>query len=148
VRALCALAVAPEGRPVPSAEVARSQGIPRAFLDQILPELRRAGYVESRRGPDGGHRLLRPAWSITVADVIRVLDGPLAVVNGKRPEALGYPGPAARLQDVWIAVRASLRLVLEHTTIEAVAEDRLPEAVTALVQDPAAWRSGESATHG
>ena len=141
VRALCALAAAPDGRAVRSADVAESQGIPQAFLEQILPELRRAGFVESRRGPDGGHRLARPAWSITVADVVRVLDGPLALVHGERPEALVYPGPAARLQDVWVAVRASLRTVLEHTTIEAVVDGRLPPAVTTLSGDERAWRS-------
>jgi len=141
VRALCALAVAPEGAPVRSGEIAAEQRIPQAFLEQILPALRRAGFVESRRGPDGGHRLARPAWSITVADVVRVLDGPLALVHGERPEALEYPGPAARLQDVWVAVRASLRAVLEHTTIESVVEDRLPAAVTALSSDDRAWRS-------
>jgi Rrf2 family protein len=141
LRALCALAVAPDGATLKSADIGQSQGVPQSFLEQILTDLRRAGLVESRRGPDGGHRLARPPWSITVADVVRHMDGPLALVRGERPECLSYDGPAARLQDVWVAVRASLRLVLERTTIEAVVEGRLPEAVTALSSDDRSWRS-------
>lgn len=141
VRALCHLAVAPDGTSVKSAEIARAQGIPGTFLEQILSQLRKAGVVESRRGPDGGHRLARPAYAVTVADVVRYMDGPLALVRGERPEALAYDGPAARLPDVWVAVRAGLRLVLEHTTIEAVVEGRLPEAVTSLSSDARSWTS-------
>ena len=141
LRAVCVLAVAPEGTAVKADDIARAQHIPRTFLDGILLELRRAGIVESRRGPDGGHRLARPPYAITVADVVRVLDGPLALVHGHRPEGLAYEQPAARLQDVWVAVRAGLRAVLERTTIEQVVTDRLPEAVTSLADDSRSWTS-------
>ncbi len=141
VRAVCMLATAPEGTSVKSADIARAQAIPATFLEQILSQLRKAGVVESRRGPDGGHRLARPAYSITVADVVRHMDGPLALVRGERPEALVYDGPAARVQDVWVAVRASVRAVLERTTIEAVVQERLPDAVTSLSSDARSWTS-------
>lgn len=141
VRALCVLAAAPEGCAVKAAAVAEGQGVPQGFLEQILLELRRAGLVESRRGPDGGHRLARPPWAITLADVVRVVDGPLALVHGERPEAVAYDGAAARVQDVWVAVRAALRHVLEKTTLEQVVQDRLPEAVTAFAGDPRSWTS-------
>lgn len=141
LRALCVLAVAEEGAAVKADDIARAQSIPRTFLDAILLELRRAGVVESRRGPDGGHRLARPPYAITVADVVRVMDGPLALVHGHRPESLAYADPAARLQDVWVAVRAGLRAVLERTTIEQVVTGRLPEAVTSLATDRRSWTS-------
>ena len=141
LRALCVLAVAAEGTAVKADDIAAAQAIPRTFLDGILLELRRAGIVDSRRGPDGGHRLARPSYAITVADVVRVIDGPLALVHGHRPEVLTYADPAARLQDVWVAVRAGLRAVLERTTIEQVVTDRLPEAVTSLVTDKRSWTS-------
>lgn len=141
VRALCVLAVAPEGSAVKASAIAAAQGVPQTFLEQILLDLRRAGIVASRRGPDGGHRLARPPYAITVADVVRVIDGPLALVAGARPEALCYPEPAARVQDVWVAVRAALRSVLERTTLEQVVEGRLPEQVTALSGDPRSWTS-------
>ena len=141
LRALCVLATAPEGCAVKAGTIAEAQGVPRTFLDQILLDLRRAGIVESRRGPDGGHRLARPPYAITLADVVRVTDGPLALVHGHRPEELGYDGPAGRLQDVWVAVRAALRQVLELTTLEQVVQGRLPEQVTLLSRDPRSWTS-------
>jgi Rrf2 family protein len=141
LRALCVLATAAEGTVVKAAVIAEAQAIPRTFLDQILVDLRRAGIVESRRGPDGGHRLARPAFSVTVADVVRVMDGPLALVQGQRPEALVYAGPSAHLRDVWVAVRAALRQVLERTTLDQVVEDRLPPQVTTLSEDPRSWTS-------
>jgi Rrf2 family protein len=141
VRALCALAAAPEDTSLTSADIAAQQGIPQAFLEQILPGLRRAGLVESRRGPSGGHRLARPAWAITVADVVRVMDGPLALVRGERPEALTYSGAAEHVRDVWVAVRASLRLVLDQTTVEQLVQGRLPEVVESFRRDPRAWQS-------
>ncbi|MGH3670469.1 MAG: RrF2 family transcriptional regulator, partial [Pseudonocardiaceae bacterium] len=107
LRALCVLATAPDQCSVKADEIASAQGIPRTFLDGILIELRRAGLIESRRGPEGGHRLARPAYAISLADVIRVTDGPLALVRGQRPESHAYDGPARHLQDVWVAVRAS-----------------------------------------
>ena len=141
VRALCVLAAAPDGAVVKAAVLAEAQAIPQTFLEQILGDLRKAGIVESRRGPEGGHRLGRPAFSITLADVVRVMDGPLALVRGNRPESVAYPAPAARVQDVWVAVRAALRVVLERTTLEAVVQDRLPEQVRALSGDPRSWTS-------
>ena len=141
VRALCVLATAEAGVVVKAATIAETQAIPRTFLDQILTDLRRAGIVESRRGPDGGHRLARPPYAITVADVVRVVDGPLALVHGERPESLLYPGSAERLRDVWVAVRAALRQVLERTTLEQIVEDNLPPQVTLLSDDPRAWIS-------
>ncbi len=141
LRALCVLATAEEGIVVKAAQIAEAQAIPRTFLDQILTDLRRAGIVDSRRGPDGGHRLARPPYAITVADVVRVVDGPLALVHGGRPEAMLYTGPAEHLRDVWVAVRAALRQVLERTSLEQIVEDRLPPQVTSLSEDPRSWTS-------
>jgi Rrf2 family protein len=141
LRALCVLAAAPEQCTVKADEIAAAQGIPRTFLDGILAELRRAGLVESRRGPEGGHRLARPAYAISLADVIRVTDGPLALVRGQRPESHPYEGAARHLQEVWVAVRASLREILELTTVAQVVEGRLPDAVRAYTSQDRSWRS-------
>jgi Rrf2 family protein len=141
LRALCVLATADDGAAVKADDIAAAQHVPRTFLDVILLELRRAGIIESRRGPDGGHRLARPSYAITVADVVRVMDGPLALVHGHRPESLTYEAPAARLQDVWVAVRAALRAVLERTTIEQIVTGRLPEPVTTLAAERRSWTS-------
>ncbi len=145
VRALCVLADAwrddGTGGSVKAADIAEAQQVPRTFLDQILLELRRGGIVESVRGPQGGHRLARPPYAVTVADVVRVVDGPLALVHGHRPEEMAYTGSAARLQDVWVAVRAGLRQVLERTTLEQVVQGTLPEQVTTLSGDPRSWTS-------
>ena len=144
LRALCVLAAGyheGKGPAMKAADIAEAQDIPRTFLDSILLDLRRAGVLESRRGPDGGHRLARPPYAVTVADVVRVMDGPLALVHGHRPEALVYDGPAARLQDVWVAVRAGLRDILERTTIEQVVAGRLPPVITALNGDARSWTS-------
>ena len=141
LRALCLLAATAGDGPVKADRIAAEQGIPRTFLDQILRDLRCHGLVESRRGPDGGHRLARPPSPITAADVVRAIDGPLALVHGHRPEELAYDGPAARMQDVWVAVRAALRAVLERTTIEQIVDGRLPVAVTDLAGDPRSWTS-------
>src|ERR1700691_284737 len=108
-----------------SRAVAQDQDLPAGFLSAILNDLRRAGLVTNQRGPDGGYRLGRPADAITVADVMRVLDGPLARVRGQRPEATDYGGSAKHLQEVWIAVRANLRSVLEHVTLYDVVHGRL-----------------------
>jgi len=141
LRALCVLATAEQDVVVKAAQIAEAQAIPRTFLDQILTDLRRAGMVESRRGPDGGHKLARPPYAITVADVVRVVDGPLALVHGGRPEAMLYTGPAEHLRDVWVAVRAALRQVLERTSLEQIVEGRLPPQVTSLSEDPRSWTS-------
>ena len=101
--------------------IAEAQAIPRHFLDNILTDLRRAGIVATHRGAEGGSRLARPAKDITLADVMRAIEGPLAAVRDVRPEQLSYEGPAERLPEVWIAVRGSLRSVLEQVTVADVA---------------------------
>jgi len=125
--------------PVTAEQLAERQGIPPKFLESILLQLRRGGVVTAQRGPEGGYRLARPATEISLAEIIRVIDGPLANVRGQRPEDLGYHGSAAALQDVWIALRANERLILESVTIEDVVTGELPERVRDLVADPQAW---------
>ncbi|MCL2536228.1 MAG: Rrf2 family transcriptional regulator, partial [Nocardiaceae bacterium] len=120
--------------------LSNAQSIPPKFLEAVLADLRRGGMVSSRRGPDGGYWLTRPADEITVADVIRTLEGPLASVRGERPEDVTYEGSAESLQRVWIAVRVNLRSVLEGVTIADIAAGALPEFVAELTADPGAWR--------
>ncbi|GIG69637.1 RrF2 family transcriptional regulator [Phytomonospora endophytica] len=138
LRATVQLAVSGED-PVSAERLATAQEIPAKFLESILLQLRRGGLVTSRRGPDGGHRLALPAAEISLADVIRVVDGPLLGVRGHRPEHLGYPGAAAALQDVWIALRASEREILESVTVADVAAGELPDKVRRFTEDPKAW---------
>jgi Rrf2 family protein len=138
IRALVALA-AEGGGPVKAEALATAQDIPVNFLENILGDLRRAGIVATQRGQEGGYRLARPAAEITLADVIRPLDGPLAAVRGVRPEALSYGSPTEHLKDVWVAVRASLRAVLEVVTVADVAQGRLPRRVARLVEPEDAW---------
>jgi Rrf2 family protein len=138
VRALTELA-ARSGEPVTAEQIARAQSVPLKFLLGILGELRRAGLVRSQRGPSGGYLLDRDPGTITVADVMRAVDGPLASVQDAKPEDVTYPGPAARLQDVWIAVRASLRLVLEEVTIAHLLAGKLPASVEELTRSEDAW---------
>jgi Rrf2 family protein len=140
MRALVTLA-AQGGGPLKADALAEAQSLPVKFLENILNELRRAGVIFSQRGADGGYRLARPADQITLAQVIRRLDGPLAEVRGLRPEAATYEGPAVHLQEVWVAVRASLRNVLESVTLADVASGNLPEQVKQLTADPDAWAS-------
>lgn len=137
VRALLSLAAA--GVPQTADSLAADQGLPPRFLGAILADLRRAGVVASQRGAEGGYRLARPADQISVADVIRALDGPLAEVRGYRPELTSYTGAAEHLQQVWVAVRASLREVLEHVTLADVVAGTLSETVVRLTSDPDAW---------
>ena len=129
----------PHGELVKAEAVAEAQRIPVRFLLTILNELRRAGLVVSRRGQDGGYRLARPADEVSLADIIRAIDGPLANVAGVRPEQLRPEGSAAPLREVWISVRSSLRSVLEHVTVADVSTGRLPERVSALAEEPDAW---------
>jgi Rrf2 family protein len=140
LRAAAELAVGGE-RPVTAVQLAEAQQIPPKFLENILSQLRRSGLVRSQRGPEGGYWLARPANEIFLADVIRAIDGPLVGVRGERPEHLGYQGPAKALQDVWIALRASERYILEHVSLADVASGELPERVQVLTQDPKAWDS-------
>ena len=137
MRALLTLATCDE--PTTGQQLAEAQGLPTKFLGAILTELHRGGLVSSHRGTQGGYYLARPAAEITVADVIRVLEGPLAEVRGLRPEMTVYKGAAEHLQSVWVAVRGSLRCVLEQVTLEDVVQGRLPDSVSALTQDPDAW---------
>ena len=143
VRASVELAAAQDGddpaRPVKAETLARAQDIPVKFLENILQGLRQAGIVESRRGPEGGHLLARPAADIALADVIRAIDGPLAGVGGRRPEELEFKGTAEPLREVWIAVRASVRRVLEEVSLADVASGTVPSRVTELTADPGAW---------
>ena len=137
LRAMAELAAADGPRTVE--QLSGAQGIPNKYLESILGELRRGGLLRSQRGPDGGYRLARPASEVSIADVIRALDGELANVRGSRPENLSYVGAAAPLQKVWIALRASERVILEGVTLAHVVSGALPEPVAALVADPAAW---------
>ncbi|MGH9178212.1 MAG: RrF2 family transcriptional regulator [Acidimicrobiales bacterium] len=139
VRALAELAAAGQG-PVKGDAIAARQGIPVNFLENILADLRRAGIVASQRGAVGGYWLAVPASQVTVADVIRTVEGPLADVRGEALEDLDYPGPAESLRAVWVATRASLRAVLEHVSIADVAGSRLPGVVHQLTQPTDAWR--------
>ena len=139
VRALAELAAAGDG-PVKGEVIARRQGVPLNFLENILSDLRRAGMVASQRGSVGGYWLAVPAESLTIADVIRTVEGPLADVRGEALEDLDYPGPAAGLRDVWVATRASLRSVLEQVTIADVASARLPPVVGELTRVAGAWQ--------
>ena len=132
-------AAADEGRPVKGERIATAQAIPLRFLENILMQLRHAGLVESRRGADGGYRLARPPAEVTLADVIRAIDGPLAGVSGARPETLDFVGVAEPMRDVWIAVRAALRGVLERVTLADVVAGGLPAHVRELVADEDAW---------
>jgi Rrf2 family protein len=137
VRAATELAAA--GGMVTVEQIAQAQGIPANFLENILRDLRRAGIVESRRGQAGGYALARPAEEVSVADVIRAVEGPLANVRGVAPEDLEYTGSAARLRDVWIALRANVRGVLEHVTLAGIARGELPPHVEELTRDADAW---------
>jgi len=138
IRAAVELAAAGEG-PVKGDRIAKAQGIPANFLENILADLRNAGIVGSRRGADGGYWLARAAAEVSLADVIRAVDGPLANVRGVRSDQLAYDGSAKALGDVWIAVRASLRNVLEQVSLADVASGELPDHVRQLAADPDAW---------
>jgi Rrf2 family protein len=120
-------------------ELAKGQEMPPKYLENILLQMRRAGLVRGQRGPEGGYVLARPADQISLADVIRAVDGPLANVRGERPEHVGYTGAAQALQQVWIALRASERAILEEVTLAQIASGDLPKRVRELSADPAAW---------
>ena len=120
-------------------ELATAQGIPGKFLEGILRQLRQAGLVASQRGAEGGYRLDRAPSEITIADIVRALDGPLAAVRDLRPEDVHSAGNADHLRDVWVALRSAMREVLEHTTVADVYAGRLPTRVQALLDEPDAW---------
>ena len=138
--AAVALAADDGDAPVKGEALARSQDIPTKFLENIMGDLRKAGIVSSQRGAVGGYWLARPADEVTLADVIRAVDGPLANVRGTRPEQTAYRGVTQSLVEVWIAVRASLRSVLEAVTLADVVAGRLPVRVARMARDPDAWQ--------
>src|SRR6266536_2975862 len=119
--------------------VISEQQLPRKFVEAILGELRRAGLVRSQRGAEGGYALARPASDITLGQVIRAVDGPLAEVRGLRPHETTYVGVAAQLPEVWVAVRAALRRVLDETSLQHVLTGKLPPHVKRMVDAPDAW---------
>jgi Rrf2 family protein len=141
VRAVAELAAAAGTGPLKGERIADAQHIPLKFLENILSELKHGGIVQSQRGAEGGYWLAHPPDQITIADVIRSVDGPLANVRGMRPEAVEYAGNAKHLLEVWVAVRASLRNVLERVTLADLVAGALPGTVHDLTIDPEAWLS-------
>ncbi len=139
VRAGVELAAATDEKPIKAERIATAQDIPLNFLENILGELRHAGIVRSHRGAEGGFRLAKPADQVTVADVIRAVEGPLASVRGGPPEEAVYAGASESLLRVWIAVRASLRSVAEHVTLADIAAGQLSPTIDKLADDPEAW---------
>lgn len=138
VRAAVEIA-ASDHSPIKAEEIARNQAIPVHFLIKILHELRMAGLIRTQRGPEGGHSLARPADEISIADVLRAVEGPLAEVRGMPPESVQFEGSAAPLQRVWIALRTNIRGVLESVSLADVAADQLPSEVDALAHNRASW---------
>ena len=138
IRALLELAAAGSA-PVRAEGIARAQSIPSKFLENLLVDLRRSKLVVSQRGAGGGYRLARPAGKVSLAEVIRAVDGPLAGVRDLAPEDVAYEGAATSLRDVWVALRASMRQVLETTTLADVAQGDLPKSVRKLLKDRDAW---------
>jgi Rrf2 family protein len=140
LRAVIELAVMGGESPVKGERIAQAQEIPLKFLENILGDLRHAGIVRSQRGVEGGYWLARPGEEITVAEVVRAVEGPIANVRGVGPEQVEYAGSAEKLRDVWIAVRANLRAVLEQVTIADLARGELPVSIEQLAADPDAWQ--------
>jgi Rrf2 family protein len=138
LRAAIELAAAQDGH-VTAEQLAQAQNIPGKFLETILTQLRRAGLVRSQRGPDGGFWLAREADKISLADIIRAIDGQLLGVRGERPENVTYPGVAEPLQQVWIALRANERAVLEQVTLADIVSGNLPDTIRHLTENPQAW---------
>ena len=141
VRAVVELASSDAKRPRKVDDVAKAQGIPVSFLENILTQLRSSGIVRSQRGPEGGYWLAQPPEEVNLAQVIRAVEGPLVGVRGQRPEEIEYVGSAESLQQVWIALRSNLRKVLEHVTIADVAKGKLPKDVLALTKGEEAWET-------
>jgi Rrf2 family protein len=141
VRAVIELAGSSQESPRKVDSVAQAQGIPVSFLENILTQLRSAGVVRSQRGPEGGYWLAHPPEDVDLASVIRAVEGPLVGVRGQRPEEIEYAGSAEQLQQVWIALRANLRKVLENVTIADVAAGKLPADVIALTKAEEAWHT-------
>jgi Rrf2 family protein len=140
VRAALQLAAAGDG-PVKGETIAEAQDIPLRFLENILAELRHAGLVQSQRGAEGGYWLSRKPSEVKIADIIRAVEGPLASVRSERPEELDYQGVAEPLRDVWIALRANIRAVLEVVTLADVVDRDLPPSVVKLTEGDEVWES-------
>ena len=141
VRAAVELASASADAPRKVDEIAQAQAIPLSFLENILTQLKSSGVVRSQRGPEGGYWLARPPEDVNLAEVIRAVEGPLVGVRGQRPEEITYIGSAESLKQVWIALRANLRAVLEQVTVADVAAGRLPDEVVALTRNEGAWQA-------
>ncbi|MGA5087453.1 RrF2 family transcriptional regulator [Streptomyces pseudogriseolus] len=139
VRAALQLASSGADGPLKAEAIADAQDIPHKFLESILNDMRRGGLVVSQRGGNGGYRLAKPADSISIADVIRVVEGPLVSVRGVRPPELSYSGPAESLLPLWIALRSNVRQILEGVSLAEVASSQLPAGVAALADAPKAW---------
>lgn len=145
VRAMIELAASGgEGEPRKGEEIARAQSIPTPFLENILAELRHTGLVQSRRGAEGGYWLSRLPKEVTIAEVIRAVEGPLASVRGETPDQVSYPGTAAPLQTVWMALRSNIRDVLERVTLADVVANELPADVTSLLESAQSPRAPET----
>ena len=140
LRALIEMASRTDGKAVSAEELGKQQEIPHGFLQAILADLRRAGVLVAQRGQSGGWRMSKDADQVTVADVIRAVDGPLVSIYGLRPESVEYNDSAAVLQHVWIASRHSLRDVLEKVTVRQLAEGKLPRSVSSRTSDDDAWQ--------
>ena len=142
VRAMIELASGgEEGNPIKGDRIAEAQAIPLRFLENILGELRHAGLVQSRRGADGGYWLAKPPDDITLADIVRAVEGPLATVRGEPADELSFDGGAKPLRDVWIALRANIREILESVTLADVVSGELPEPVRAISAHPDVWQT-------
>jgi Rrf2 family protein len=138
VRAAVELAAAGDG-PVKGEKLSQAQDIPLKFLENILGELKHAGLVRSQRGTEGGYWLAQPPDEITIADLIRAVEGPLASVRGEPPETVNYSGKAKELGKLWVAVRANLREVLESVTVADIASGELPDLIDEITSDPEVW---------
>jgi Rrf2 family protein len=141
IRAVVELADSAQDSPRKVDDVARAQGIPVSFLENILTQLRSSGIVRSQRGPEGGYWLAQPPDQVNLAQIIRAVEGPLVGIRGQRPEEIEYVGSSESLQQVWIALRANLRKVLEHVSIADVAAGKLPKNVLALTREEEAWET-------
>ncbi|MFI8962813.1 RrF2 family transcriptional regulator [Streptomyces sp. NPDC053493] len=139
VRAALQLTAAQDAGPVKAEAIAECQGISHKFLEGILGDMRKGGLVQSQRGGNGGYWLAKPAGEISVADVIRCVEGPLVSVRGVRPPELSYTGPAESLLTLWVALRANVRHVLDGVSLAELAAARLPAEIVALAEDPEAW---------
>jgi len=147
VRATLELARSPDGKPIKGTALAETQDIPLQFLEHILLDLKHAGIIRTKRGARGGYWLAEQPASLSVADVIRAVEGPLANIQDLPPEETHYSGAAEHLRDVWIAVRQTLRDVLENVTLEELSQGRLPAAIKDRIDQPEAWVARETGTH-